>query len=73
MLYTFIAIPLVFILGLRLGSKLTAKSIYQDIKDNYFVEEKVIVKKRHPSSQTEPHFYDQDVEDEFDDIIKRLQ
>jgi hypothetical protein len=73
MIYALIAIPLVFILGFRLGSKLTAKTIYRNFKENYFVEEKVIVKKRHPSSQTKPYFYDQDVEDEFDEIIKRLQ
>lgn len=72
-MYGIILIPLVFLFGTWLGSVLTAKLIYKDFKKNYFVEEKVKVIRRHPSSGKQPHFYDQDVEDEFDDIIKRLQ
>jgi uncharacterized protein YneF (UPF0154 family) len=72
-MYGIIVIPLVFLFGTWLGSVLTAKLIYRDFKKNYFVEEKVKVIRRHPSSGSKPYFYDQDVEDEFDDIIKRLQ
>lgn len=72
-MYGIIVIPLVFLFGTWLGSVLTAKLIYKDFKKNYFVEEKVKVIRRHPSSGNQPYFYDQDVEDEFDDIIKRLQ
>jgi hypothetical protein len=72
-MYGILVIPLVFIFGVWLGSKLTARLIYKDFKENYFVEEKVTVKQRHPSYQGESYFYDQDVEDGFDDIIKRLQ
>lgn len=72
-MYGIIVIPLVFLFGTWLGSVLTAKLIYRDFKKNYFVEEKVKVIRRHPSSGNQPYFYDQDVEDEFDDIIKRLQ
>lgn len=72
-MYGILVIPLVFIFAVWLGSVLTAKLIYKDFKENYFVEEKVIVMQRHPSSRNKPYFYDQDVEDEFDDIINRLQ
>jgi hypothetical protein len=72
-MYGILVIPLVFIFGVWLGSKLTARLIYKDFKENYFVEEKVTVKQRHPSYQNESYLYDQDVEDGFDDIIKRLQ
>ena len=72
-MYGIIVIPLVFLFAVWLGSVLTAKLIYKDFKENYFVEEKVKVIQRHPSSGNQPYFYDQDVEDSFDDIIKRLQ
>jgi hypothetical protein len=71
-MYGILVIPLVFIFGVWLGSILTAKLIYKDFKENYFVEEKVIVKQRHPSSQNEPYFYNQEVEEEFDDLVRRF-
>ena len=73
MMYAYAGMLLTFLFGTWLGSVLTAKLIYRDFKKNYFVEEKVKVIRRHPSSGNQPYFYDQDVEDEFDDIIKRLQ
>lgn len=69
MLYAVCSIPIAFMCGAWLGAKL----VYKDFKKNYYVEEKVIIKERHPSSGKKAYFYDQDVEDEFDDIIKRLQ
>ena len=68
-----ISLVMSHMLVLYIGSRLTARLIYNDIKANYYVDEFVRVieevksRRNHPTAR--PQFYDWETEEKFEDII----